>query len=253
VLGPRIAFNLDEGGSGGTLPAPTGEATPPVPKVETPPAAQRPEGISDEYWDDKAGSVKFAELTGKLNELSAFKAEQDSRSAARPEKPDGYEVKLPADFKLPEGVTLPEGQKIQVNADDPRVAAGREFVHRMGGTQSDFENLVGIVASMDIQENIALDKAQKAEVEKLGSRGVERSAAVSAWLDAKGAGALKIALFRADQIEAVERLMSANRHDTPGRPGAERDGKPSGQIEGYDRMNFRQRMAAAMSQPNANN
>jgi hypothetical protein len=246
-LGPRIAFAPEN--DLGSPPVPPAPLADPELKADpaVPPAVTRPEGIADEYWDDAGKTVKFAELTGKLNELTAFKAEQDSRLASRPEKPEGYEVKLPEDFKLPDGFVLPEGEKLQLNADDPRVAAGREYVHAMGGNQADFEKLCGLVVGMDIQEQIALDKAQKAEVEKLGSRGAERSAAATAWLKAKGAGALTIALFRADQIEAVEKLMSANRHDTLGRPGAERDGKPSGVPEGFENMNFRQKMAATFA------
>ena len=87
------------------------------------------------------------------------------------------------------------------------------------------------------------------EREKLGGRGVERIKAVTTWLDAKlgaeSAASLHSMMFTAKQIEAFERLMQLNRGDVPGKPGASREGAgASTQIEGYDKMTFRQRMAA---------
>lgn len=261
TIGPRINFNLEGGGND---PAPVVAAVEPVaapapdlkvdakvaatePKVTPPAAGTRPEGISDEFWDDKTNSVKFADLTGRLNELAAFKAEQDSRLLTVPEKPEGYEIKLPADFKTPEGFALPEGQQVGINADDPRIQEARAYVHAMNGTQADFENLVAMGVRADIQERVSFEKAQKAEVEKLGTRGVERVTAMKTWLDARGLQSISRVIFAAEQVEAVEKLMSAFRNDVSGKPGAGRDGKLSGRIEGYDQMNTRQKLAAALN------
>lgn len=209
----------------------------------------RPEGLSDDFWDKDRQEVKFKDLTGKLSELTAFKAAADSRAAQVPEAADKYEVKLPEGFKLPDTVKLPEGQKVEVNKDDPRLAMAREFAHKHGFTQADFEEMVAMGFNADLAEMGQLQAAQEEQVKALGSRGAERADAVKTWLRAQLgddlASSLTRVMFASKQIQAVEKLMSLFRHDSPGRPGGGREGGGDpGKIDGYENMSFRQRMAA---------
>ena len=250
TLGPRIMFNVDDGGGNGADPAPAPVPAPaPAPAPSPPPApapvvAARPDGLDEKFWDEGTKSVKFGDIKSHIDELTAFKAEQDSRRALMPESADKYELKLPADFKVPEGFVPPDGQDISINADDPRVAMARDYVHGLGGTQEDFEKIVAMGVQADIAEQMEFETRKSQEIEKLGSRGSERFSAATQWLDAKGLSALGRVMIAADQIEAVERLMSMNRQDTRGNGSAKRDGQSSNGIEGYETMNFRQRMAA---------
>lgn len=217
-------------------PAPSPGATPPDPTptpapepAPAPTAVTRPEGIPDEYWDDEAG-VKHTDMLAKMNELTAFKSEVDSRSASLPENADGYEVKLPDDFKLPEGFELPEGEEFNINSDDPRVAMAREFAFANNMDQKGFESLLALGAQADIQEQADFNAKIKTEAESLGGRHKDRINAVTSWLNAKLGdqlgSALSSKLYTADQVKAYEALMSIARSDPPGSPGAGRDTKP---------------------------
>lgn len=185
----------------------------------------RPDWLPETIWDIDKGFKK-----DDFDSLVALKAETDSRKASVPAEAGKYEVKLPASFKMPEGVELKEGESL-VNEADPRVAALRDWAHSQGKTQPEFEELLAFGANMDIAERGRLKEAVTAEREKLGGRAVERIKAVTTWLDAKlgaeDAASLHSMMFTAKQITAFERLMQLNRGDVPGRPGASRDAKPA--------------------------
>lgn len=261
-LGPKICFSPD-GLTDGIVadPAPVVVADPKIvadPKVVVDPAkvadpakvdpakvvkAERPEWLPESFWDTEKGFKKE-----DFDSLLASKAERDAAKAQVPEKPDGYAAKLPATFKLPDGFEQPQGEAV-LNEDDPRIAALREVAHGKGWSQSDFEDVLAFGIHQDIAEQVRMKEAVGKEREKLGGRSKERISAVTTWLDAKlgtgPAATLHSMMFTAAQLEAFEALMRLNRGDVPGTPGASRGGGlgPS-QIEGYDKMTFRQRMAA---------
>lgn len=205
---------------------------------------ERPDYIPENWWDADKGFK-----SEDFDALVAFKAESDSKAALVPEKPEGYAVGLPKDFKLPEGFELPEGQEAAIDENDPRVGISREFAHKSGFTQGQFEELIAIGVQMDFEEQSRLSGLLQEQADKLGTNGKARISAVTTWLGAKLGGehaqALAPMLYTAKQVEAFERLMQLNRGGVPGSPGAGRDGVGgSNKIEGYDKMNFRQRMAA---------
>ncbi|MBY3162115.1 hypothetical protein HFO65_15885 [Rhizobium laguerreae] len=203
----------------------------------------RPDYLPESLWDPEKGFK-----ADYFNDLAATKAERDTLLATVPEKPDGYKVSLPQDFKLPEGFEVPDGESI-VDENDPRVAAAREFAHANQLTQEQFEGMIAIGVQADIAEKSNLTEALTKQREELGAKATERVNAVTTWLGAKIggelAGALAPMLYTAKQVQAFEKLMLLNRGAVPGNPGGGRDGMGgSTQIEGYDKMNFRQRMAA---------
>jgi hypothetical protein len=201
----------------------------------------RPDYIPENFWDPEKGFK-----ADDFNALVSFKAEQDANRAQVPEKPDGYEVKLPKSFKLPEGFELPEGQEI-INADDPRIATAREFAHAKQMSQSDFEDLVAFGAQVDIAERGRLNEALGQQVEALGGKAKERISAVTTWLGAKLGGdmadALAPMMFTAKSIQAFEAIMRLNRGAVPGNPGAGRDsGKAEMSDEEYSKMSASERI-----------
>ncbi len=222
-------------------PAPAAPADTAQPVAGEKPA--RPEYIPENWWDaDKGFKVD------DLNALAAFKAEYDANRAQVPEKPDGYKPALPQDFQLPEGIVIPEGESL-IDENDPRILKAREFAHAKGLSQSDFEELIGLGVNLDLAEQATMQEAVAKQKELLGPKATDRIGAVKTWIAAKLpadlAESLTSTMFTAKQVQAFETLMRLNRGAVPGNPGAGRDGVGSSPgIEGYDKMNFRQRMAA---------
>ena len=198
--------------------------------------AERPDYIPESFWDAEKGFK-----ADDLNSLVAFKAEHDANLAQVPDKPEGYKVALPKDFKLPDGVKLPEGQESIIDDTDPRVADLRSFAHANQMSQTQFESMVALGTQMDIAEQGRLTEALAAQRELLGSKAAERVNAVTSWLGAKLGGdfaqALAPMMFTAKQVEAFEGLMRLNRGTAQGNPGAGRDvGKTEISDEEYDKM-----------------
>lgn len=251
--GPRIVFAPDGLAdiAGGAAAAPAAgdppAAAPANPaNPEAPVKVERPEWLPENLWDGDKGFKK-----DDFDALVASKAERDSALASVPEKPDGYAVKLPVDFKLPDGTQLPEGQSA-IDADDPRVVALRDLAHSEQWTQPQFEKVLAFGVNMDINSEKNLQAELKVEVEKLGSRGVERVKAVTSWLSAKlgadDAHSLHHMMYSAQQIQSFERLMGLFQGDVRGNPGAGRDAKPAEMSdEEYEKMTPTQKINYARS------
>lgn len=252
-FGPRATL-APEGGPVSGGPAPSAPAAPAAPAAPSgndpaPPAdpaapqapaetakAERPDYIPESFWDAEKGFK-----ADDLNSLVAFKAEHDANLAQVPDKPEGYKVALPKDFKLPDGFKPPEGQESIIDDTDPRVADLRSFAHANQMSQTQFESMIALGAQMDIAEQGRLTEALAAQKELLGSKAVERVNAVTSWLGAKLGGnaaqALAPMMYTAKQVEAFEALMRLNRGTVQGNPGAGRDvGKTELSDEEYNRM-----------------
>lgn len=237
TLAPPDAGGGSGGGEGGAAPVtpPAGDAAPPAsadPVAEKP---SRPDYIPENLWDAEKGFK-----SEDFNALVARDAEHSARAAQVPESADKYEFKLPHDFAFPDGVEVKDGE-MPINADDPRVAAARDFALANQFSQAQFEGLIAMGVNLDLAEQSALKGAMAKEVEKLGAKGNDRIAAVKAWVGAKLPGdqaeALLGTLYNAKQIEAVETLMRLNRGAVPGSPGAGRDSaKPELSDEEYSKM-----------------
>jgi hypothetical protein len=198
-----------------TSPAPAA-AAPAAPAAASPPGttspsgepAKRPEGLPEQFWDEKGG-LKVDDLTKHLGELTALKAAHDSKLAAMPEKPDGYELKLPADLKF-EG-----GDGFTLDPNDPLVNFGREVAHAMGADQAGFEKIVGMYAQQKVAETKLIEGLAAKQTEALGPKGAERQSAVKNWIAAKlGPDALPIfegplvTKVGVEKLEALMRLAS---------------------------------------------
>lgn len=163
--------------------------------------------MPEAYWDAASKTVKDKEFGEHLASLTTLKTEHDARLASRPEKPDGYKVELPKDFKAPEGITL------KIDEKDPRVAEIRSFAHEIGLSQDQFSALVAIDAQREIARATEINAAIEAEQKKLGANASARITAVKTWLTGllgdKRAGGLMERMVLADDIAAVEDLQRA--------------------------------------------
>lgn len=218
-------------------PAPTSPSSEPAaPSAVTPAAAapvaaspsaekpERPDWVSEQFWDAEAGQIKGADLKTAFDELAAFKAGEDSRRAAAPEKPDGYQL------KLPEGLNLGEGVTFELDENDPMFAFGRSVAHDLGLDQAGFEKLVGSYAQMNAAKAKADAEVFKAQLELLGPKGAARQTAVENWINAKlgpeGAmlfGGITKFAKGVETLEKVMRLASGG-----GAPGFVQIGRESG-------------------------
>ena len=246
TFGPRICFAPEEGtGTGGdTGAAADGSAGGDKGAGGDAGAADRPEWVGEQFWDADKREIKGADLKKAFDDLTAFKASEDSRRAAVPEKPDGYELKLPADFKLG------EGEQFDLDATDPLFAFGREVAHKAGYDQAGFEELVGMYAQMRVAEAKDLNAAVEKQMEALGPKARERREAVNTFLTAKlgkDAGAIfEHVLMTKTGVESVEKLMRlVSGGGMPGITGSGREPGKDTKIEGWADMSPAEKMAAA--------
>lgn len=210
----------------------------------------RPEYIPETFWDASANAVKGKDFADHLTQLSALKAEHDARLAARPEKPDGYQLAFPKDF-TPE---IP----IAFDAADPRVSALREFGHKRGWTQDDFSEALTIEAARVVSEHKAFQAAEAAEKQKLGANGTARVTALKTFLtgmlgaqaavdllgDEKNPG---LVVFSAKSIEHLEKLQQAVTRAAGGNFSQQHREHASGEMtdEDYDKLTPSEKLAYA--------
>lgn len=172
-----------------------------------------PEGLDPKYWDGSTG-LKIADyLKDSLPVLSAHAA----RQAAIPEKPEGYELKLPEDFKPPQGV------EIKFDDKDPRIPLARTVAKELGLGQDGFSKLLALDAQIQLHADQALQAVITAESAKLGDKFPARKAAVEAFLTANvgedGLKALMPQVRSAAAFEALEKLIA--KAAATGVPGSE--------------------------------
>lgn len=170
--------------------------------------------------------------------MTARDAAAESRRLALPQAPDKYELKLPGDFKAPDGIDF------KLNAADPLLAQAREVMFdidqgKISG-QDAFSKLLGLYAGSQIASQAAIKAARDAEVGKLGANGPARVTALETGMKA----ALGVAdgqrfmarMFTADDIAMGEKLLQrlisggSGSHRGTGREPPERQGKTAEQI-----------------------
>lgn len=167
-------------------------------------APTRPEGLPDRFWDAQNG-VKVGDWLKEHNDLTAFKAAEDSRRLTLPQKPDDYKIGLPQDFKVPEGVEFKFDEKSDV------WKGVRDWAHKSGLDQSQFENALSLYAGIQLQGMQQMKAARDGEIAKLGASGPARVDAVVTWLNGvlgeSGANAVKPMMVTAGIVEAFESII----------------------------------------------
>lgn len=121
---------------------------------------------------------------------------------SRPQTAEAYEVKLPADFKPPDGV------EFKFRDGDPLLSQAKAMAHEMGISQENFSRLLGLYAGAQVADQQQITTARNAEIAKLGATGPARVTAVNTWLDAMGVGELKARMFTAGDVQKYEALIT---------------------------------------------
>jgi hypothetical protein len=210
-------------------------------------AREQPEAVIEPRV--KINDVEYSQ--SQVRDALAFKAEQDVRKQTLPPSPDKYEVKLPADFKAPEGV------KFEFDLNDPGLARFQQLAHARGMDQQTFSDALGVYAANKIAEQERLVPARAAELSKLGSAAEARIGAVETWLKARIG--TKANLFAAQMrnypvaamVEGFEQIMQAFSHQGGAdftQQGRSEQEVPTGKIAGYENMSFTQKRVAQMQQ-----
>jgi hypothetical protein len=198
--------------------------------------------LPDSFWDEAAGP-KWKELLAERDELVAVKAADEARRAGVPASADKYELRLPEDFELPEGVEL--------NDKDARLAAFREFAHKEGLSQAQFEKVVALDAQRLIADQAMIKEAIGAERNKLGQNAIPRVDAVVTFINsaaktpehAKAVAGMLVSAQAVEFFEGVIETMTKQGITTFQRGTGSPPPDPN-VIEGFEKMSFTQRRAA---------
>lgn len=209
-------------------------------------APQRPPYVLESEWDITSGRIRDDVFGKRVSELAAFKAESDIRKHSLPTSPDKYEIKLPPDFRAPEGV------RFEFDANSADLKRARDIAHARGVDQETFSDMLGVYAATKIGEQQQLATARTAELAKLGSAAGQRIDAIDTWLHSQVGTKADLIVSQlknypvASMVEAFEELARQFSHQgsapysQSGRAQPENDGK----IEGFDSMTFEQKRAA---------
>jgi hypothetical protein len=114
----------------------------------------------------------------ELRDLVSFKASEDSRKLTAPTRAEDFKLELPADLKMPEGVTF------QIDPNNPAIEPARAFALRNNLSQQQFSEMLGVYAATQASEMVQFNAAKAAEVQKLGDAANARVDAVRTWLRA---------------------------------------------------------------------
>lgn len=165
----------------------------------------RPEGLPDDLWDDATG-VKTGDLWAQFRDMQAKEAE---RTADVPGAEDAYDLALPAD------VTVPEGLEVEFAKDDPFWSEIQGVAKEAGVNRAAFGKFVGAFAKYQIAAQQQQVEAYVAEKTALGANADQRIDAAGKWLKANLPGAQADALGGAliskagvEGLEALIRLKS---------------------------------------------
>jgi hypothetical protein len=187
----------------------------------------------------KIGDLELT--TDQIKGLMERHALEESRKATLPASPDLYELALPGDFQMPEGIDF----KWDVNdpVRGPLIQRAREFAAANNISQDGFSRMMGLYAASQIYEAQMINRAAAAEVEKLGAMGSLRVDAVKTFLHghlgSELANALTKNLYTERQIVGLEKLMSKfSSQGVSGNPGAGRDDGGPAKISDADYANL---------------
>jgi hypothetical protein len=218
----------------------------------------KPDGFPETltpYWNDDKGA-DYAKLGEDVAALTAFKAEQDARAALVPDKPEDYELALPASLKSADRFTPDE--------TDPILPLARDFAKRKGFTQDDFKEMVGLSVQPKLAEDALMAERSKAENQLLGTKAIERRTAISTWtaapppeepaaakLHAAAKSFVKNGVYLAEQVIALETLMELAKGGGPKLSAGGREASQPQQIseEEWAKMSPTQKIEYGHSHP----
>lgn len=178
----------------------------------------------------------------EITDAIASKAEQDLRRANVPQTPDGYKLELPKDMKLPNGAEI-QVAPINDPIKGPALRAFQDWAHKNGLSQTQFSEALGLYASANSNEQIAIANAAQREMESAGVNAAVRVDAVSLWLKSHYPGAAKAfiaTLATSKQLDAWESIITRSINGGAG-SFSRRGNEPESQKlsdEAYDKMSY---------------
>jgi len=213
------------------------------------PGGEQGQGEGQGQQPSTPQTVKIGEAEysfDQVNEALKFHAEQQIRKSGLPAVPEGYKIELPKGFEEPHGVTF------EFDQNSAELQNFRKLAHARGLDQDTFSQALGIYAANRIGEQQTLGVARNAEMQKLGSAGQNRIAAVEQWLKSQVGSRADIIVAQlknfpvAGMVEMFEQL--ARNSSSQGGADYSQSGRqheePSGKIPGFENMSFAQKRAA---------
>jgi hypothetical protein len=185
--------------------------------------------------------VSEAELAGMLDRQS----QDDLRKATVPATPQDYKLAIPETMQLPGGVQF----KFDEVGNKAAFDAARAWAHNKGFSQSDFSEMLGLYASQEAQQHVALAELSRREIAKAGANGPQRVDAVGRWItgtvgeaDAKP---IRATIVTDAHLRFYEKLMQREISQGGASFSQQHRAAPdNAQIPGYDKMSFEQRRYA---------
>lgn len=188
--------------------------------------------------------MKFDDLTGELNRLTAAEVAENIRKSALPASPADYKAELPKDFKPPQGI------EFKIDEADPLMVQARELMHDIShgkvSGQEAFSKMLSLYAGARVADAAKYQAAVNAEIAKLGPTGSARVTAINTWLDAMGVGRFKSNVQTADDVADLETIItkSTNSGAASYTQAGRQPPANTGKIDGYDKMSFEQKRNA---------
>jgi hypothetical protein len=186
---------------------PDSQLNQPVPVKDQAPT-DRPAAQSAEPTKIKIGDTELSEK--QWLEIAASKAAADLQKINVPATADKYELKLPADLKLPEGISF-QVAGLDDPVKGPVLKAAQEWAHRNGLSQDQFSQALGLYAAATAHEQMSTHAIAKAEAEKLGVSGPARIDAISMFMRANfgdaAARPMLLTLSTASQVATWETII----------------------------------------------
>lgn len=213
-------------------------AAPPAspPPAGNPAAPTRPDHVPEKFWDAERGEVRvdaalksYVELEKRSSGLrDAHRADFEKEVfGKRPEKPDGYEMKPPAEAvdglvildKFEPGMEFEPGKTyFAPDPADPLWGEVRAIAHRAGLSQDEFSAqvmpLIARVAGVRMPTEDDIAQANRALIQSLGENGDLRADHLRGWLRGQvGDGRAEVlarSIRSKEAVEAFEELMIAS-------------------------------------------
>ena len=182
--------------------------TDPTQQQGDPPAATKPDGLPDEFWDTAAGSVRLDQLIPKFKDLTDAHAAHEAARAGLPADAEGYDLALPEGFEAPEGFAMDF-------SSDSRVPEIKALAHKHGLAPDAVKDLMGIYAKAEMEAFGFASEQKNLLGKNADTRLADLRVALNAALPAEQASALAESLASADAVKAIEKLLSGRKVNPP--------------------------------------
>jgi hypothetical protein len=229
------------------FPQPTGDA-PPTADPATPP---KPGDPAATVVDGRLVVGEYSLSSDDIAEIIKTRSELDARAGKVPAGPEGYELKLPETFKVPEGIDF------KFDEANPDFVTLRRWAHGKGMDGDTWREMLAFYAQTQIREMQAFKAAVEKEQTALGVFGTNRITTLNQFLvgklGAEDAQAIGTMMVSARIVHALERWAAkdSTQGAAPFSQAHRAVPEPQGRVseEVYNKMSHGERMAYARQFP----